>query len=151
GLAFGAVHPLGLLLSLFVAGPLPVSGAAPGIHSSLNAQSSSRAITKTLLTLVVLHGGYLVLPLPRLGAPRYSVRSDYLWMGCTPVLAALALVSYDEAATLGEILRGTKPVGLGYGRYLIVAWLILSACMLTAAALLRRAVMRFDEVVDRPR
>lgn len=142
GLVLGAVHPLGLLLSLLIAGLLTVSVAALGVYVSLGARTTSQALMKALTTLIILNGGYLVVLVPVLKA--FRIEADELhFIGCTPWLASFALLSFEHVTGLRE---GTFP-----WRFLIGPGMVVGAYVMAALVLLYRALATFDERVDRPR
>ncbi|MFI5456759.1 MAG: ABC transporter permease subunit [Isosphaerales bacterium] len=151
GLAAGAVHPLGLLLALLIAGLLTWFVVALGTHASLKARTTSRALTTTVVILVFLNIGYagVVFPLLVVFATPYKWQS--FEVGCTPLLASDALLSYPHVANLLEAARTPgRHLDLDL-HYVAYATMVLIGYAIAATLLTRRLVRRFDELVVRPR
>jgi hypothetical protein len=151
-LAAGGVHPLGLLLALLSVLVLTWFVAAVGAYASLTARSSERALTATIVLLVMLNWGYFV-PLDL--ALRFFSGPSSEWrfssFGCTPYLVSRMLFSLEDArwftgqkGDLRDTWRDLMP-GVVYGSLVIVGYAV------AAALLTRRAVRRFDLASDRPR
>lgn len=151
GLVLGGVHPLGFALTLLVVAVLTAAVAALGVDTSLGERGTSRALTKTLVTLVILNGGYYVVAIPLMIVCGIPVPDDELALGFTPLIAAGALLSGYDVAKLDGILRGTTPVAWVDVRHVLVACAIVASYGAAAVFLVCRAVTRFDTVVDRPR
>ncbi len=152
GLAAGAIHPLGLLLALLITGLLTWFVLALGIRASLSARKTSRALTITIAVLVFLNLGYLAVVYPILQVVRDPYESQqYVMIGCTPLIAGYALLSYPQMTNL---IAGLRDGGLGAGidhREVALAAVLLAGYAIAAAVLTLRSLRRFDEVVDRPR
>lgn len=151
GLAAGAVHPLGLLLALGVVAILTWFVLALGTHASLTGKTTSRALTATVAILIFLNLGYLGVLFPMLMAWGDVNQFRYPFVGCTPVVASYSLLSYSQVAHIFDATQDpSRPNGFnlhaaGY------AALVLLGYVLVAALLTWRSVVRFDQVVDRPR
>jgi ABC-type transport system involved in multi-copper enzyme maturation permease subunit len=104
-LAAGGLHPLGLLLAWLAVLVLTWFVAAVGTYASLTAQSSSRALTASIVLLALLNGGYLVALEPALAF--FSGSSGdwrYRDFGCTPYLVSCMLFSFEDVRSLaGQI------------------------------------------------
>ena len=151
GLAAGAVHPLGLLLSLLVVGLLTWFVTALGTYASLMARTTSRALTITIATLLFLNVGYLGVLYPMIMVFSDPSEWRYPGVGVTPVLASGSLLSYRQVATIvgTEEDRG-QLAGLDY-RGVLYGVMVLIGYAIAAAMLIRWSIRRFAALVDRPR
>ncbi|WP_406698336.1 ABC transporter permease subunit [Singulisphaera sp. Ch08] len=158
GLLTGALHPIGLMLGLVLVALLTWGVTALAIYASLTARNTSRALTVTIVSLVIIHGGFNVIAYPLLAALSsgmsmfgYAFDQDYLNLGCTPYLASFALVSLDDLRRLfADPNSSTRPlvidqVAIGIGTIILLGHAS-AAFLLTALA-----NRRFDAIVDRPR
>jgi len=149
GLLIGALHPLGLVFGLLMVALFTWGVAALGTYTSLKARSTSRALSTTLVILILINGGFLILvdPLLRiLGDPH--VLRQYLNLSCTPYLTSLTLASFDTFQSLRE--TSGPPVPSDWTIPAVASILVLAH--ITAASLLTiRANRQFDVVSDRPR
>jgi hypothetical protein len=143
GLFCGAVHPLGFLAALAVASAALAFSAALGTYFSLRSKSSARAIAATIVTLVVVSGGYLMCCIPAFNNPE----SILVIAGCTPVIVPYALVSFPE------MVRLLQPNGYGPSPALIIltGFLCLALYGSLAFGLYHLCLGRFELEVDRPR
>jgi ABC-type Na+ efflux pump permease subunit len=156
GLATSAIHPLGLLLGLAVAAMLTWFVVSLGIHLSLVARTTTRAVTLTIVTLVFLNIGYVTLLYPLLWAFGVTDSSEYWWgslpeVACTPFLPAFALLSYAQVANIPGVIRGAGPRNEVDLRVVSCAIAVLAVYTIAAATLAWWSRRRFDRVVDRPR
>jgi ABC-type transport system involved in multi-copper enzyme maturation permease subunit len=150
GLVTGSVHPLGFLgtLAAFVATSWMV--AAVGIHASLRATSTSKALASTIGKMVVLYGYPFFL--------LWVILDNYRWgnyyatfVGLPPRLVVAPLVTYGQFAA---IRAGVAPPDAefddwaGFYRTFGVAMILFYAII--AATLTLRTVRRFDRWLDRP-
>jgi ABC-type transport system involved in multi-copper enzyme maturation permease subunit len=153
GLAAGAIHPLGFLLALAITGLLTWFVTALGIRASLAARKTSRALTMTLVILVFLNVGYLGILLPVCMSFRNVWNQWWNWfpeVGCTPMLAAKALLKYPEVAQLMGAGRSAPP-NPDLDRYHVACALVVLAGYAIATAVLSwRSLRCFDRVVGRP-
>lgn len=158
GLLTGALHPVGFVLGLLLVALLTWGVAALGTYASLTARSTSRALTVTLVTLVIVNGGFRLIGYPLLVVLNawldlfgYHFDSEYLDLGCTPYLTTFALVSGDDLRRLFALPNTPGPplewdwVAIGVG----LAFLVGHAC--AALVLSSVAIRRFDAIIDRPR
>jgi ABC-type transport system involved in multi-copper enzyme maturation permease subunit len=149
GLLTGAFHPLGVLLGVAIACLLTWFAAALGIHASLRASSTSRALAQALLILAVCNAYPVILVRWFFGELGWE--SSYSLLGLIPRMAVYPLAGAD---TVGGF-RGAAQV-LGFD---IIGWLsflgprlaIVSFFFGAASLLTWRAVVRFDKWLDRPR
>jgi ABC-type transport system involved in multi-copper enzyme maturation permease subunit len=147
GLVTGAIHPLGLLAALAALALLTWFVTALGFYAGLKARSTSQALTRMIVLLVVLNGGYLF--------PRWLLYrqfgSDWGGLyGCMPYIAANALGSYAEVRDVWQWLFGGALAAEWFGPAAI-GLCFLGAYGLGAAFLTRFCLSRFDQLVDRPR
>jgi hypothetical protein len=158
GLLTGALHPVGLVLGLLLVALFTWGVAALGTYASLTARSTSRAVTLTIVTLVLVNGGYRPVAYPLLAALDSSLSLfgyhfdwDYLNLGCTPYLTTFALVSFDDLRRIFFQPNATGPpivfdwFAIGIGAAVLLGH-ALAALLLTSCA-----NRRFDAIVDRPR
>jgi ABC-type transport system involved in multi-copper enzyme maturation permease subunit len=151
GLAAGAVHPLGLLLSLLVVGLLTWFVTALGTYASLTARTTSRALTITIATLLFLNVGYLGVLYPMIMVFSEPSEWRYPGVGVTPVLASGSLLSYRQAASIvGTAQDPGQLDGLDY-RGVLYGVMVLIGYAIAAAMLIRWSIRRFAALVDRPR
>jgi ABC-type transport system involved in multi-copper enzyme maturation permease subunit len=152
GLAAGAVHPVGLLLALLVLSVLTWFVVSLGTYASLTARTTSRALTITIVSLLFLNVGYIGILYPIImvfSGPPQTWRHPFV--GFTPLLASVSLLSYRQVADIVEAMRGARwhsdieLRGVVYGTMLLVGYAI------AAAMLMRRSLRRFVDVVDHPR
>jgi len=143
GLFCGAVHPLGFLATITLASTCLVSVAVLGTYFSLRSKSSARAIATTIVTLVILSGGYMMCCIPVGHGPA----SILLIAGCTPVIVPYALVSFSEMADL------LHRHAYGPSSALVIETGLLSVAIygFLALGLFRFCLDRFEIEVDRPR
>jgi ABC-type transport system involved in multi-copper enzyme maturation permease subunit len=151
GLAAGAVHPLGLLLSLLVVGLLTWFVTALGTYASLTARTTSRALTITIATLLFLNVGYLGVLYPMIIVFSDPSEWRYPVVGVTPLLASGALLSYRQVASIvGTAHDPGQLDGLDY-RGVFYGVMVLFGNAIAAAMLIRWSIRRFAALVDRPR
>jgi ABC-type transport system involved in multi-copper enzyme maturation permease subunit len=155
GLAAGAVHPLGLLLALFVVGLLTWFVVALGTYASLIARSTARALTATLVILFFLNLGYMAIAYPLLWfvSQPPAIDSDwrYLPVGCTPLVASYSLLSYPQLARILQAHWAPEVLSVLDVRAIRYATMVLAAYAAAAALLTWRSFRRFDKSADRPR
>jgi hypothetical protein len=150
GLLIGAVHPLGFLLGLLLVAIFTWGVVAVGTYASLTARSTSRAMTATIVLLIVVNGGYLFLIAPLLRLIGATELREYFDLGCTPYLTNFALASYDDVRRLFWSPDPSHTLNeLDWAR-LRVALVVITAHILAALSLTARANRRFDRVADRP-
>jgi len=147
GLVTGAVHPFGLLAALAALALLTWFVTALGFYAGLKARSTAQALTRMILLLVVLNGGYLF--------PRWLLfhHLDVDWgglYGCMPYIVANALGSYADVRDVWQWLFGGAPAARWFGPAKI-GLCFLGAYALGAAFLTRYCLVRFDQLLDRPR
>jgi hypothetical protein len=152
GLVLGAVHPLGLLLALLVVGLLTWFVAALGVSVALTVRTTSRAMTSVIGYLVFLNGGYLVVLVAIILFFDDPTTWGYRYVGCTPLLASGALLSFGDIKEIVRLARGpgllADPVRFRFAAY---ALCVLTGYAVATVLLTWRSVRRFDTVVDRPR
>jgi hypothetical protein len=149
GLVSGSVHPLRILASVAVVGVLTWFVAALGIHASLRAPSTSKALVATLVTLCLFNAYPLII----LDAFRgnLSVDSSFALLGALPRLAASPLVTYHDSPGTWNSTR-TEQIGPFPPTHDVAAgWGFLAIIIGAAAFLTWRVLGRFDRWLDRPR
>jgi ABC-type transport system involved in multi-copper enzyme maturation permease subunit len=140
------VPPLEVLTSVAMVGLLTWLVAAVGIHASLRARSTSRALASTLATLCLLNGYPILLVLWFRG----SLYWDYSFnlLGFMPRVAAAPLIT----AHLDSVPGWYRPVSTDPLALVPTSRLWLIGVYIAAASLLTwRSVARFDRLLDRPR
>jgi hypothetical protein len=148
GLLTGSVHPLGFLGTLLAFGLITWLVVAVGIHASLRATSTSKALTSTIVTLAVFYG----YPVFLLGSFVFSgVWNTYgSFVGLPTRIVVGPLVSYHQ---LGQIWWRARTNGIteipGFGDIFLGVMLLLLYTSV-AALLTARSVVRFDRWLDRP-
>jgi hypothetical protein len=150
GLLTGTVQPLAILASMALVGILTWLVVAVGIHASLRATSTSRALVSTIVALCLLNGYPLILVFWFCGLLDWN--SSFTLLGFMPSLAAMPLVTPQIAAerwfvaakSLGLYVDASDFVPIG--RFVLLALYIIAAAVLTW-----RVVGRFDDWLDRPR
>lgn len=158
GLLTGALHPVGFVLGLLLVALFTWGVAALGVYASLTARSTSRALTLTIVTLVIVNGGYHLIAYPLITVLNsglslfdYQFDQDYLDLGCTPYLTTFALVSFDDLRRILSTPNASGPpidfdwIAIGFAAVFLVGHAS-AAFLLTS-----RANRRFDAIVDRPR
>jgi hypothetical protein len=146
-MAFLSVVPrVDVLTSVAMVGLLTWLVAAVGIHASLRASSTSRALLSTLATLCLLNGYPILLVLWF----RSSLYWDYSFnlLGFMPRVAAAPLITAHLDSVPGWYRPvSTDPLALVPNSRL---WLI-GVYIAVASLLTWRSVARFDRLLDRPR
>jgi len=148
GLIAGALDPVAFLAALLTLGLVSWMVAAVGVHASLMASNTSRALAGTIGTLAVLYG-----------YPLFILRSFFennVWrhyvafVGFPPRIVIGPLATRERVSYLRTMARVHGPLQI-----LEVGDLILGASLaliyfLVAVLLTYRAVVRFDSRLDRP-
>jgi ABC-type transport system involved in multi-copper enzyme maturation permease subunit len=144
----GSVHPLGFLTAVVAFGLTTWMVAAVGIHASLRANSTSKALASTIGKLVVLYGYPALLFWTLLDSYRWE-RYYVTFLGLPPRLVVAPLVSYrwfsqawNEVTTFGVWSNLVNDSTLGLSLMVVYATI--------AAVLTQRSVARFDRWLDRP-
>src|SRR5262249_48881679 len=91
GLITGAVHPLGIALSIAVVALLTWFVATVGVYCSLQASSTSRAMGSTRVAVAFFNAYPLILPLWLIGSISWD--SSYPILGAMPWLSGWSMVS----------------------------------------------------------
>jgi len=139
GLAAGAVHPLAGALVLFESSIFLAFFAALGTAFSLSSKSSVYALGGTLLTFLVINGGYMMC----CAFVPFVTFNPTIFFAITPLIQGLSLATYGEVE---RQLKGDTSTQNGLAINLSLL------CYGTAAfALLVFCRSRFDVVADRPR
>jgi hypothetical protein len=155
GLAAGAVHPVGLLLTVVVVAAAGWSAAALGTYWSLRADTPPVANNKAMTLPLLLS---LSVFLPRL-LPE-AARATVLGAGSAPMASYLTLVSYEDVrvASLTGVFPPLQtlsfvtgvPPGEGLGAVALTIIIGLVGHALGAAAMTAAAYRGFDAAVGRP-
>ncbi len=140
GVAAGAIHPLGGILSVvqFVVFLGFVAGL--GTYFSLRSRSSVHALGWTFFVLFVINGGYL------LGCVLVRNETSLVFFLATPLLHGLSFATYPE---VNWFLKG----GTGIGNPTEVAWLIVVNVLfygVSAVVLCYKCVGAFEKDAGRP-
>lgn len=148
GLLVGAVHPLGFLGSVAAFAVVTGMVAIIGVHASLRATSTSKAITATLIRLGVLYGYPIIVLLIVIGR-REPWRSYTDVLGLPPRLVVGPLVTYGYFPQVSGMLVGRgwwspEGVGVAFGVGVMAAYAT------TAACLTMHCLNQFDRWLDRP-
>ena len=139
GLVTGAVQPLGALASVALVGVLTWLVAAVGIHASLQATTTSRALARAIVALCLFNGYPFILVFWFTGSLSWD--SSFTLLGFMPRLAVTPLVSPQFAAQrwlgpTGQFGLYTEPVSfVPAGRFVLVAIYVVAAAILTWASL----------------
>jgi ABC-type transport system involved in multi-copper enzyme maturation permease subunit len=136
GLAAGAIHPSA---GVFVLLELPIFlafAAVLGTAFSLSSKSSVFALGGTMLTLLVINGGYLMCCL-------VVAHNPGIFFAMTPLIQGLTLATYGEVE---RQLNGDTATEIGF-----VILLSLLCYVPAVFALLGFCKARFEIVADRPR
>ncbi len=148
GVLVGAVHPLGFLGSVAALAVVTWMVAIIGVHASLRATSTSKAITATLVRLAVLYGYPLFILLVMIG--RRHLWQGYVdALGLPPRLVVGPLVSYGDFRQVAGMFVGRgwwspEFVGLAFGVGVMAAYATIAAC------LTQHCLDQFDRWLDRP-
>ncbi len=148
GLITGAVHPAGVMLSFVAVAALTWLVATLGVHASIRARDTSRAMASTLLPLAFLNGYPIIVFLWFLQSIGWS--SSYTLLGAMPSISAWAMISPEQFSACWTVATtGSLPArawwiigGIGLG--------ILFIYVGTAIALTWRILRHFDHWLDRP-
>jgi ABC-type transport system involved in multi-copper enzyme maturation permease subunit len=148
GLVTGAAHPLGILASMALVAVLTWFVAALGIHASLRARSTSRALVSTIVALWVLNGyPFIILAW---FMDKLEWESSFSLLGVMPRLVAAPLVTYREFSQAWLISNASDPRHIAATPAIIVGLLLLGVYLAIAALCTGRVISRFDDWLDRP-
>ena len=138
GLAFGAIHPLAGCYSILLVAALMFTVGVLGLWFSMTCRSSTRAVTATILSLLVVN----ILPAFWESA---TSQLPIALASMSPVLLTLSLASFQDvdqlSRTSGSFQRDALPL-------LVCGFFFYWAA---ALALWKLCVGHFDVSVDRPR
>jgi ABC-type transport system involved in multi-copper enzyme maturation permease subunit len=141
GAALGAIHPIGVFLGLIATATFVTFTATLGLFYSLRARSSARALSASIASMAVLNGLYLIVLVP------FEFRSSIPFLGVTPFVSALSLVSYSN------VMKEYPGRGDPWEFYdLALAGIFSVALYGTLTGLMAYdLVTDFDDIIDRPR
>jgi hypothetical protein len=149
-LATGAVQPLGVLTSLALVGVLTWLVAAVGIHESLHAATTSRALIRAIVALCLFNGYPLVVMFWFMGTIVWD--SSFALLGFMPRLAVSPLVSPQFVVRRWWGAATPFWLYIDPENFVPAGRFVLAAVYAAAAAILTwRAIVRFDDVLDRLR
>jgi ABC-type transport system involved in multi-copper enzyme maturation permease subunit len=151
GLLAGALKPLAVLASVALVGVLSWLVVAVGIHASLQATSTSRALVSTIVALCLFNGYPLILVFWFCGFLNWG--HSFSVLGFMPWLAAMPLGPLEFVD--GPWWRSARPLGWLYydpAEFMPIGqFLVLAGYLVGASVLSWRVVGRFDDSIDRPR
>lgn len=147
GVATGAVHPAGFLLNLVQMAIFLWFIAALGVHWSLYAKSTIRAVSATVFTLLMVNVGYLLFCIP------FEPNSTLVLMGMAPAQLVYGTMTYREWHSLLNAGAAYPHARSDYANgELVVLWILgLGLYAIAAVWLTLRSVAHFDRVAERPR
>ena len=148
GLVTGSVHPLGFLGAVLAFGLVTWMVVAVGIHASLRASSTSKALTSTIVTLAVLYCYPIFLLLSFLGERLMNSYTPFV--GLPPRIVVGPLVSYEQFGQIWWRATTNGIAAIPYFGEVLLGALILFFYASIAALLTARSVGRFDRWLDRP-
>jgi len=140
GVAAGAIHPLGGMLSLVQIIVFLGFAGGLGTYLSLRSTSSVHALGWTFFALFVINGGYL------LGCVLFHNTTALVFFLVTPLLHVFSLATYPE---VDWFLKG----GSGFGNPTDDAWLIVVNVLfygVSTVVLCYKCVRGFEKVAGRP-
>lgn len=149
GLLIGAVHPLGVLGAVVALGVVSWMVAAVGIHASLRATSTSRALTSTILTLAILYG-YPVFLFDGLLSSGLWDPGYAMLVGLPSRLAVAPLVSYHQSSSAWGQASTSGLMSVTDAPKIVSGLILMAFYASIAAALTFRTVTQFDRWLDRP-
>ena len=154
GLLTGALQPISVLMSIGLVGLMTWLVAAVGMHYSLKATRTSRALVSTIVALCLLNGFPFVQFLWFRGVIQWD--ASFAWLGFMPTLAVVAArVTPVRGASGGGVTTGHGDAALLMrtgelrpGRPVPARRDLRSR---RGLSLTRRVVGPFDDVLARPR
>ena len=149
GLVTGAVHPLGVLGSVAIVGVLTWLVAALGVYYSLQAQSTSKALTSTIVGVCLLNAYPVILTLLFFGQMGWEW--SFSMLGAMPRLAVGPIVSDEYASVTWRMMLKTGDPLYVLADNRVFGLFLLTVYVGGAAVLTERVVRRFDLWLDRPR
>ena len=149
GLVTGYMHPLGIVFSAALVGLLTWLVAIIGIHASIRARTTARALGSTVGVLWLLNGHAAICVLWFVGGLGWE--SSFSVLGVMPRLVVGPLVSYEFVSESWRIAT-TQGVRLApSANFVLVGVILLTIYVIAAVFCTWRVVRRFDFWLDRPR
>jgi ABC-type transport system involved in multi-copper enzyme maturation permease subunit len=147
GLLTGTVHPIGFLGAVLAFGVATAMVAAVGVHASLRATTTSKALGSTIGKLFLLYG-YPFLVLSMIVDYWRWDRYYVTYLGLPPRVVVGPLVTYGQFSAEWGVAMS---IGVRYAiSYFAVGLALLAGYAILAAALTWRSVRMFDRWLDRP-
>lgn len=146
GLALGGLHPIGFILGALTFSIFSAFFAALGLSFSLALKNSTRAQASTLLTMIVLSGGYLFCCIP------FQWDGPYFFALCTPFAFFCSQMSWDDFWFIfGRTPNGSNNYGYHrFGDVVVTAILCVAIYGVAAYFAIERLNSFFDRAVGRP-
>lgn len=145
GFLCGAVHPIGLFLTILVASVYLFFIAMLGTYLSLVSRSSARAISGTIAILLFLNGGYMFCCIPIMINSGPGTGSEIVLAGMTPLIVTFAPFSFEDFDVL--FLRSARETPA----YILTGIASIAFYGLTAVGLYQGCLSRFETEADGPR
>ena len=143
GLVLGVLHPIGVIFCAAEFALFSWFTIALGTTISLRSRNSTRALAGTVLTLMIVNGGYLFCCIP------FRANTPLILIGCSPAIFGGSLFNYDM---LGNLLTGSsrRMYGPDTAETIMAGVLCVIGYAIAAAALTAYCFSAFDAVVERP-
>jgi ABC-type transport system involved in multi-copper enzyme maturation permease subunit len=141
----GAIHPFGLMALVAQAALFLWFAAVLGLLFSIRCRNSLRALTWTILTLLILNGGYLFVVL------MIYDDSPMVAFACTPFTLAVSAASYEDVWGLLRFTSSNMASSSDFAEMVMMVILGVVAYLLASIGLTHLAIQRFERMIDRPR
>jgi ABC-type transport system involved in multi-copper enzyme maturation permease subunit len=149
GLLTGALHPLGFVGAALAFGVVTWMVAAVGVHASLRAGTTSKALGSTIAALAVLYGYPIFIVMGAFWGTS-GWKTYELVVGIPPMLAIGPLVSYEQFSRVWMWVTRLGELSLYHLMVFALGPILVLVYATIAAVLTHRSVRRFDRWLDRP-